>query len=342
MRAAQSRARSLTAVALGLGAALAICQCEPGRPTPPPQPPKIVFDAVAYDFGQVVQGASVAHAFTFRNTGGSPLAIDNLKTACDCTAAAISGAALAPGGSDTIRATFDTSQVYGRINRAITVYSNDPSTPFATLTFRGVVKPIVAADPPALYVGRVTRGAQIESRVRIVAADPNQLKIEPADQTVVSARLSDEGETGNVLAVSVKPKAPLGRFSESVTVVSNGATRPSITVPIVGFVEGDVTVTPTYLSFGHIVRGQAAEQSLIVRNRGGAPVRVTRTSLSPAIGRAHVEAVKEGREYRITVTLNDSLLPGRVRGMLHIHTDDPDQSSLSVPFEVRVRHKGRA
>ena len=43
-----------------------------------------------HEFGDIVQGQSVSHKFTFTNTGSEPLIILQVQTNCGCTAPASS------------------------------------------------------------------------------------------------------------------------------------------------------------------------------------------------------------------------------------------------------------
>ncbi|MFN3874748.1 MAG: DUF1573 domain-containing protein, partial [Flavobacteriales bacterium] len=54
------------------------------RPDPKEQP-AIAFDATEFDMGAIAQGAVVTHRFTFRNSGGSPLVLSAVNSACGCT-----------------------------------------------------------------------------------------------------------------------------------------------------------------------------------------------------------------------------------------------------------------
>ena len=107
--------------------------------TPAGSAPRIVFGEPAFDFGKVEQGEQVTHMFRFTNQGGQDLRIESVKTSCGCTAAMISADVIPPGQEGTISATFDTTHFSGEKAKGVTVYSNDPLQPVATLTLQGEI-----------------------------------------------------------------------------------------------------------------------------------------------------------------------------------------------------------
>jgi hypothetical protein len=215
-----------------LGLALVSLQCEPETT---PRAPHLAFDAAIHDFVTVEQGTPVTHAFSFHNSGGADLVINNLMTASDCTAEAAPRVVPA-GGSGAIQARCDTARLFGTKSRTVTVYSNDPAQPVTTLVLRGDIAVDVAADPPALYLGHVRRGARAENEARIVTGRPLMLRLQADQGRTLRASLLDT-LAGKTLAMTIAPDAPLGRFSESVTLITGSSKHATLTVPIVGIVD---------------------------------------------------------------------------------------------------------
>ncbi|MGE5233110.1 MAG: DUF1573 domain-containing protein, partial [Acidobacteriota bacterium] len=153
-----ARAHQARAVVLAL-VTLAGCGPEGGAPQ---QPPKLVFASNAQELGTVEQGEPLQHRFDFRNDGGSALLVDNVKTSCDCAAVVAQPSTVAPGAAGSVAVRCDTDQSHGRVQRSVTVYSNDPAQPVLTLTLGGEVTADAVADPPSLYVGHLRRGERSE------------------------------------------------------------------------------------------------------------------------------------------------------------------------------------
>ena len=208
--------------------------------------PKLTIAAPTHDFGRVDQGTHVRHAFVFRNDGGLDLTIDNLRSGCACTAAAVtpqeSGAptrTIPPGGAGTIEASFDTSAEHGRQSRTISVYSNDPASPVTSLTLTGEVTAAVAAEPAQVYVGHVARGQDTPSDIRIVTGGGASVDGVESPGRVLAASLRAAS-----IHLSIRPDAPLGRFTESVAVRVANAAPPRLTIPVTGFVDDAAAAAP--------------------------------------------------------------------------------------------------
>jgi uncharacterized cupredoxin-like copper-binding protein len=90
---------------------------------------KLYFYETQHDFGTVKEGQVVVYTFKFKNTGKGVLEVKNVSTSCSCTAALISSKRLEPGKEGTLRVELDTKNREGKMNRNITLQSNDPKEP---------------------------------------------------------------------------------------------------------------------------------------------------------------------------------------------------------------------
>jgi hypothetical protein len=104
--------------------------------------PKIVFEEIKHDFGNVPQGPQLQYNFRFRNTGGATLKIDNVTTSCGCTAAS-SGEKkeFAKGESGDITVTYNTQGREGHQEKTIMVFTNDNTEPNRVLTITCNIDP---------------------------------------------------------------------------------------------------------------------------------------------------------------------------------------------------------
>jgi len=226
--------------AVALVTALFAAACNPTSPAPQ-RPPRIVFQETARDFGHAKQGTTVTQVYTFRNAGGLDLAIDNTRPSCQCTAVITSPRVVPPGGEGTIQATLDTSDDFGPTTRTITVYSNDPAQPVTTLTLSGHVDAEVAADPPQLYVGHVSRGQAAPNEVRLLGAVATgaDAPIETSGNVLTASVHDATSGTGERLHVTIKSSAPLGRFAEKVSVRTGSRRRPVLAISVTGIVDAE-------------------------------------------------------------------------------------------------------
>lgn len=101
--------------------------------------PRLEVKDAKRNFGFASRGEVLINKYVISNKGNAPLVISNAEVACSCTRVEFSKKPVLPGGSDTITVSFNTASVYGRQDRTVQVFSNDPAGP-ATLRFKAIVK----------------------------------------------------------------------------------------------------------------------------------------------------------------------------------------------------------
>jgi hypothetical protein len=102
----------------------------------------IKFDQDTFNFGTVMEGERVSHAFTFTNTGKNALVISKAIGSCGCTVPEWPKEPIAPGGKGKIDVVFNSERRVGKASKDVTVYANtEPAT--SKVTLKGFVK----ADP---------------------------------------------------------------------------------------------------------------------------------------------------------------------------------------------------
>lgn len=93
--------------------------------------------ATSHNFGKIGRGKPVTANFSFTNTGEQPLIVSSAKGSCGCTGVDYPKAAILPGQSGQIKATFNAASV-GTFNKTVTVESNAEGGA-AVLSFTGEV-----------------------------------------------------------------------------------------------------------------------------------------------------------------------------------------------------------
>ncbi|PCH98987.1 MAG: hypothetical protein COB85_00865 [Bacteroidetes bacterium] len=91
--------------------------------------PKIVFENIVYDFGEIAQGEKVKHSFKFSNGGENTLIISDVSAKCGCTVTSWPKVPIQPGESSEIEVVFSSEGKTGRQAKIITVITNSmPNT----------------------------------------------------------------------------------------------------------------------------------------------------------------------------------------------------------------------
>ncbi|SRR5579875_298011 len=307
-------------------AALAQTAASPAA-TAGPQP-HIAAPAPSYDFGTVLEGTPVKHEFTIRNTGQADLIIGHVQTSCGCTVAQSDKKRLAPGEETQLPVTFDTRHERGHASRRIDVYTNDPQTPDLALEIQGVVRRESEATPDEVVFDAVRKETEQSREVAITynGKDRN-FKITKVSNS--NPNIAVTQEPGLKLRVALRKTMPPGPFQDTIEVATTG--RP-VEIPVYGRIVGDLVTEPAQVSFGILPHGQGAMRIVRLTNNGPRPVAIKEVSTTSPGVVAKVEPVAAGKEYKITLQLRKGYPDGQLHGQLVITTDDPEQTSLTVPF----------
>jgi len=99
-------------------------------------PPKIVFNEQVKDLGEVYYGEVVDYNFEVTNKGKSDLILRRAYGTCGCTVAKVSNEPIKKGKKGIVSVKFDAKNLSGYQIKTITVISNDPVTPYTTLTIK--------------------------------------------------------------------------------------------------------------------------------------------------------------------------------------------------------------
>lgn len=203
--------------------------------------PQLTVDQPVHDFGEVLQGTRVEHLFAFRNTGGAMLAIRQVRSSCGCTAALLSASEVRAGGAGEVRASFDSGRFRGRVEKTITLYTNDPLRPTTVLRLQGRVVPELEADPADLTFGMVAPGESRKGEVTLINRGKEKITIttayptSPALQVQMKSRTIPPGESAR-LVVSAGPVAAGESLSGYLIVKTDSPRAPEVRVSVYGTV----------------------------------------------------------------------------------------------------------
>lgn len=115
--------------------------------------PKVSFEKLEHDFGDVSHGESPSVELACTNTGDDVLVLDKIESSCGCAKAIRGSRQLAPGSSTKIYAQIETlGMPPGRHSKTIAVNCNDPEHPTTRLKLIFNVIRHVSIDPDTLAV----------------------------------------------------------------------------------------------------------------------------------------------------------------------------------------------
>ena len=106
----------------------------------------ITFTTLVIDRPEIPYDSQELFIFEFKNTGKTPLIINNVQTSCGCTTAEKPTEPVLPGKKSKISVKYDTKRV-GDLNKTITVTTNVGEP--IVLTIKGKILPQAPAETPA-------------------------------------------------------------------------------------------------------------------------------------------------------------------------------------------------
>lgn len=110
--------------------------------------PKIVFDHLVHDFGDIAPKSRNKCEFKFTNEGTGVLKVKKkIGSTCGCTVPSLSKENYLPGESGTIKVTYNAGRRAGSSSKHLYVYSNDKENPKVKLTVKGNIREKIGYEP---------------------------------------------------------------------------------------------------------------------------------------------------------------------------------------------------
>jgi hypothetical protein len=318
--------------ALLIPAAGAVAEGGTGGPRP-----VIVVAQTSQDAGTMEEGSEAPFRFTVINRGQADLEIAQVKPSCGCTIPKWDRV-IKPGAQGTIEARMNTQYFRGTVTKHLTVVSNDPDRPQVELAITAHVTPLVkiSPDPDALLVVKdkpVTQTFTLERsggrpmKVLQVISYAPYLKAE-------TRRLPGEGRCQ--LTVTAAPDAPLGRSKAAVVVWTDMPQDGALTFYLT--VDRGIVPIPPAVFYGILPHELTTpQQATVTIVRNSAPFHVKSAAVSDPHLSSQLETVRDGAEYRVTVTYTGGWETGRRQQTLTVTTDDPKQPVIEVPVQAIVQ-----
>jgi hypothetical protein len=297
---------------------------------------------------EAAEGDAVDHVFKLKNSGKAPLEISDVKTSCGCTAAMLTkqGQALekgqkmvlAPSESGEIKASFNTKGYSGEARKTLTVFSNDPDTPQATMNLVVNVKQEITVTPsPSVFFSGLLKDQKESKSVDVATATDQPLKITKATSSSPMFTVeTKETEPGKKVQVTVSTKPPLteGSVTGTVTLETSNPKKPKVELQVNAYVIAEITASPNQVLFkGKVekvktlyVNGPYTKKDLKIE-KVDTDLKFLSMNLVPVI---------EGQTYRVEVTLGDGA-PEEFKGEIKITNSSKSMPVLSVPV---IGHKG--
>ncbi len=339
------------------------------------QTAKITFAEESYDFGKInEEKGPVTHEFTFTNTGGQPLIIQNVKASCGCTSPDWTKEPVLPGKKGFVKATYNPQGRPGPFNKSITVTSNaENSTVILTIKGDVIPKPRTIEDDYPIQVGSIRMKT---NHLAFVKVFNNQLKTDSipivnSSQETVKLTFTNIPTHLSVKAVpaELKPnqkgrievtydgnkQKEWGFVIDRVDMLINGKADPNNRISISATIEEDFSkLTPEQranapkgnfntneFNFGTINEGEKREFDFVLTNSGKSDLIIRKVKAScgcTAVTPAET-VIKPGKSTNIKTIFDSTGKPGKQNRTITVITNDPDNSTITLRVTGEVIKK---
>ena len=304
--------------------------------------PRIEVKPAEISFGLVTVGQASERSLTVRSRGTDVLHISAIESSDPAFAAPDSAPFELVPESDKILQIRFTPTSAGQAKASLAIHSDDADQPVVrvALAGSGAGVPLVAVEPTRIHFDAIFVGLTAQRAFNVRNIGSGELRIHdirPSDPAfAVEGETAFEVNPGASKALSAKfsPLAP-GEHTGTLTVRSNDAERPSVTVALsgTGLKGPQIVARPENLDFGAVPVGQSEELDLLrIANVGGHTLEVSALRIDePAFSALGDTAFKlePGASRGVTLRFAPAH-EGLARGRLAITSNDPKTPTLSL------------
>jgi hypothetical protein len=313
--------------------------------------PRVQVDEPIFQFGTMQRNTTKSHHFTVKNIGGAPLTLKVGPTSCKCTLGEVSGDAIPPGGSTTVKLEWSALTGNGPFRQTATLITNDPLASNLELQIEGQITDATNVSPPEFLFDKITIGESKSAEVFVMGmiedelsvsepkfADPAtseqfDVKIEPAE---ITALPNPAAKAGVRITVTAKPGLPIGRVYQTLSVRTNLADAEKLEIPLIGRVVGDISVHGLdwneelgVLSLGKVKSstGRRARVNIVVRGAGANDVQLEVVSSDPPELKATIGEASKLRDTLVHIPVQIEV-PAGTRPMVRLDTAQGEEGRV--------------
>ena len=301
--------------------------------------PKIVFEKLVHDFGQLKPEAEVTYDFNFKNEGDGVLEIQNVRSSCGCTVVVPDKRSLAPGESSFLKVRYHAGRGAGMVEKKITVYNNDPKQSALILTITAAIATDLEITPVYVRFDNIPSDKPADMTVYFNSKNPDKFQLTDikSDQTFIAVRLEKGEDKRFRLVISfvpteVKAAENRGYLNAMISAKSNSETYPEIKIPVYIKFQEDFTAVPVRLILYNVPVGEGAVREVILRNNKGENFQISRVTSSNSYITAEIARNGDAANL-IRVTVDKNTPAGLCNGVLTIVVG---QKNVVLPVRARI------
>ena len=225
--------------------------------------PRIVFEKVIHDFGNVGPGTNQLCEFRFTNTGDDVLTISEISKTCGCTPFSLDKTEYAPGESGALKVRYYAEPQYGDVTKNLFVHSNDRRRPKVGLTVKARVIMKVRCEPRTLSLSLKYQNAGCP-RITLTSIDNQPFSIQHFKSTA-NCITADYNPSLKATKFVLQPRVDMETLEKTL----NGRIEIGLTHPECKMVTINLNALPRYRINPRsiVVQGARAKQPVVRKVR---------------------------------------------------------------------------
>lgn len=259
---------------------------------------------------------------------------------------------ISAGKTAKIEISVDTRDARGQVSQMVIFSTSDPAHSQVDFHVEGAVIPPfelsqrwfnfreIRADQPAQQMIRLTSRIVSDLKImKIASSDPAiKVRAEPLGSSDLRA---DGAKSGFAIHVDLAAGQPIGLLEGEISVTTNLPNQPSITVPLLGRVVGDLSLVPgDTLDFGTVPEGASSRLGFYAKIVTAVPINVKVTRVEPEFLQVDLHkpaGLSRNNQFIITeVTLPSTAPKGEFRGVIEFETTHATARRIRIPVFGKV------
>jgi hypothetical protein len=255
-----------------------------------------------------------------------------------------------PGQEGEIVASMETHKFRGKVHKRVSVRTNDPQNPTASLSLQANVKTWVevlpgwAANLTADQGDGARRVLYIQNREPETvlevseATSSNRWVQARVEKVEPGAKDSAQGQFRLILELS--PEAPVGPIAGKVTVSTTSQKQRTVQVALTGKVHGPIAVFPAMVNLfaqPNTGRPSRLNGTIVLQSRPQKePFEVGEVTADDERLKLELISDPQNRRHRISVHWGEPETKGDFAGTIKIRTTHPEMPEVQIPYRVRI------
>jgi hypothetical protein len=303
-----------------------------------------LFSERSHDFGNVPSGSLVRHEFVLNNRLDEPIRIAKTHASCGCTRGRPEVSVVRDGRSTVIEVEMDTRTFEGK--KSVVVFVSLLTASGREAEVRLSVTAHIVNDikltPGAMDFGAVLKGQPVTQTLTVERVGMSTWRIErmvsncPSIDGSVAETVRDGKVVSYMVKLTLRGDVPLGMLRDEIRLISSDPKTPTIAIPVLAQVRGELTGSPSALTLGKVVAPEAVQGRYLVRSSKPFTVRSVDGAGDGFVVTADDNAAKP--VHILTVSYRPE--SPRTRGVIHrafrVHTDLAGEPPLELTATLRV------